>query len=267
MEVHQYHLETLAKIIAAQGGMDLVADHPKCTILQFDAWWSLSTGLRYFSSPRFLPQPEAEPEILSTQFQHQIYEIPRGFRTFVMEGKWSSSTVEILIRLAYVYQRRKLQRDESGCIVGLPHTAQPVWRTFQEACPALDAPGAGNEKLLALSLVLYCGIGFDSAPVSSNGGLASRGALTKILTLCELPSESSDEVSLLFWVWMVTICAWHNASGNGFLPPGVDLLLKLRQRFVNVEDWDAAKEILEAFFWNDKLSELCKAKFEGTCLG
>ncbi|KIW23724.1 uncharacterized protein PV07_11902 [Cladophialophora immunda] len=262
LEVHQYHLETLSKIITAQGGMHLVADHPQCTILQFDAWWSLSTGLRYFSSPLSLPQPEAEPETLSARFRDQIREVPMGFHHFILAGKWSLSTVEILIRLAYVYHRGKLERDAAGRIVGLPNTARPVWRTFQEACPALDAPGASREKLLALALVLYCGIGFDSAPVSSNGGLASRGALTKILTADELPSESPEEESFLFWVWMVTICAWHNASGSGFLPPGIDLLLRLRRRFADVEDWKAAKEILEGFFWNEKLSELCRLKFE-----
>ncbi|OAP59263.1 hypothetical protein AYL99_06561 [Fonsecaea erecta] len=277
MEVHQYHLETLSKIITAQGGMHLVADHPQCTILQFDAWWSLSTGLRYFSSPLALPQPEADPEIVSTQFRHQIQDVPVGFHPFILAGKWATSTVDILARLAYVYRRGgKLERDETGRLIGgggLPNTAYPVWRTFQEACPALDAPGNPPEKLLALAMVLYCGIGFDSAPVSSNGGLASRGALTKIFTTMddELSHESSssstedeneDEERFLFWVWMVTICAWHNAANSGFLPPGIDLLHRLRRRFVSVKDWGGARDILDAFFWNDKLSELCRIRFD-----
>ncbi|KIW84084.1 hypothetical protein Z517_03330 [Fonsecaea pedrosoi CBS 271.37] len=285
LSVHQYHLETLSKIVKAQGGIHLVADHPQCTILQFDAWWSLSTGLRYFSSPLSLPQPEAEPERLSSRFRDQIHEVPVGFHRFILDGKWSASTVEILIRLAYVYQRGgKVERNEAGRIIGLPITAQPVWRTFQEACPALDAPGADLEKLLALALVLYCGIGFDSAPVSSNGGLASRGALTKLLTLDESSSSSSssssslptrspsplpqstkspDDEPFVFWIWMVAICAWHNASNSGFLPPGIDLLQRLRRKFVKVGDWKTAQDLLEPFFWNDKLSELCRPRFDG----
>lgn len=34
VKAHQYHLEILAQIVAAQGGLERVADHPRCTILQ-----------------------------------------------------------------------------------------------------------------------------------------------------------------------------------------------------------------------------------------
>ncbi|OAL26176.1 hypothetical protein AYO22_04354 [Fonsecaea multimorphosa] len=276
LEVHQYHLETLSKIITAQGGMHLVADHPQCTIMQFDAWWSLSTGLRYFSSPPALPLQRPE-DTVGSRFRDQIHKVPSGFHCFILAGKWPTSTVEILVRLAYVYERQrrgKLARDPAGRIIGLPNTAGlPVWRTFQEACPALDAPHTSREKLVALAMVLYCGIGFETAPVSSNGGLASRGQLTRIFTTDELSREDDDdnndddddegeEKPFLFWVWMVTICAWHNASGSGFLPPGIDLLRRLRRRFRDVKDWDAAGGILEKFFWNGTLSELCRPRFE-----
>jgi hypothetical protein len=97
-----------------------------------------------------------------------------GFHTFILGGTLSTSVVKILIRLAYVYRRTNLERDAPGRFNGLPYTARPVFRTFQEACPALDGTGASKEKLLAMAIVLHCRIGFDSAPISSNGGSAAR---------------------------------------------------------------------------------------------
>lgn len=114
-----------------------------------------------------------------------------------------------------------------------------------------------------MAILLYCGIGFDSAPISSNGGLAARAELSKTLKQYAWESDSREEEKhALLWIWMVTICAWHKASGNGLLPPGVELLQKLRQEFGSIKGWKDAAKILETFFWNEKLSALCMAEFE-----
>lgn len=199
---------------------------------------------------------------ISTRFRDQIHQIPTGFHAFILDGTLSASIVEVIIRLAFVYRRTNLKRDASGHIIGLPYTARPVFSTFHEACPALDVPGPSKEKFLAMAIVLYCGIGFDSAPISSNGGLAARAELSKVLKQYARESDSQEEKRVLFWIWMVTICAWHSASGNRLLPPGVELLRKLRREFRNVKGWKDAEEILETFFWNKDLSGLSMAEFE-----
>lgn len=147
----------------------------------------------------------------------------------------------------------------------MPYTDRPVSRTFQEACPALDAADASKEKLLAMAIVIYCGVGFDSAPVSSNAGLASRTELSRMLLQYEWEPESRDEVSwvsCLFWMWMVAISSWQTSSGRGLLPRGVELLLMLQRRFERVKEWTAVEDILVAFPWNERLTTLCKAEFE-----
>lgn len=189
-------------------------------------------------------------------------EIPKGFHKFILDGTWSTSTVEIIFRLSYIYSRTKVERDALGHIVGLPYTSQAVCRTFQEACPALDATGPSQEKLLALAVVVYCGIGFDSAPIASNGGLASRAELTKMLKQYTWESDMPEQEDFMLWIWAITICAWRSASGNSLLPPGLELFWKLRQRFRQVKEWKDGETILINFFWNEKLSELCAAEFE-----
>ncbi|KAK5046069.1 hypothetical protein LTR84_008526 [Exophiala bonariae] len=257
MRAHHYHLEVLAKIVAAQGGLERVADHPKCTISQFDAWWSLSTGSRFFSTPQYLPQPAASAEVMSTRYRDEIKDLPSGFQAVILNGAFSSSIIEILIRLTFVYRKACLERDARGNLVGLPYTARPVWRTFQEACPALDAPGPDTEKLLALAVVLYCGIGFDSAPISSNGGLAARAELFKLLKQDTPPSASTqEEHHFHFWIWVVTICAWQTPSGSGLLPPGIELLRVLRERFPSLTEPRAAEHALGMFFWKKRLTGL-----------
>ncbi|KIW13060.1 hypothetical protein PV08_08247 [Exophiala spinifera] len=264
MKAHQYHLEILSRIITAQGGIETVSDHPKCTILQFDSWWSLSTGLRFFSRPQLLLEREGASisAVPSRSSAYQLGEVPRGFHKFILDGTWLPSTVEIIIRLSYVYSRSKLERDASEHIIGLPYATQPVRRTFQEACPALDATGQSQEKLLALAIVVYCGLGFDSAPIASNGGLASRAELTKMLKQYTWECDTPEQEDFMFWIWAVTICAWRSASGNSLMSPGLELFWKLRQKYRQVKEWNDGEAILVKFFWNKKLSELFAAEFE-----
>lgn len=194
--------------------------------------------------------------MILTRYRDQIDNIPIGFQAVILDGTFSSSIIETVIRLTFVYRRKRLERDAQGNIVGLPYTARPVCRTFQEACPALDAPGPNKEKFLALAVVLYCGIGFDSAPISSNGGLAARAELFKMLKQYVWDSDKQEEDNLHFWIWVVTICAWQNPAGNGLLRPGVELLQMLREGFPNLKQWNAAEDILKKFFWNRRLTGL-----------
>jgi len=196
------------------------------------------------------------------KFRDELQKIPAGFRALILKGRLSASLVEVIIRLTFVYQRTKLERAPSGLIIDLPYSTQPVFRTFQEACPALDATGPSKEKLTTMAILLYCGIGFDSAPISSNGGLAARAELLKMYKLYEWEPQLSEEKELLFWIWIVTICSWQKASGRGLLPPGIELLRNLWQGSGNLKEWKDAEAILQKFFWNQRLSELCIVEFE-----
>src|SRR4051794_36629167 len=113
-------------LIETRGKEDLISNASVFPSCRFDAWWSLSTGLRFFSTPQYRPQPVASNELMSTRYRDEINDIPSGFQVIILSGTSSSSIIEIIIRLTFVYRKTSLERDAQGHLVGLPYTARPV---------------------------------------------------------------------------------------------------------------------------------------------
>ena len=175
-----------------------------------------------------------------------VQSLPLGFRKLAEDGRLSVPTVEVLCRLALYSQDPLLLERLSNDNEALS--------TFEEACPALKSPSMTIEKLLCLTVLVYCGLAFCTrwSDLNVSPSLVVRRRVLEI-SLEEMGHvDDGTELSCLKWMWLVAIESWREKD-DCYTLNGLQMLAHFRERFVET-GWDDVERTLHLFMWGGKFS-------------
>ena len=177
-----------------------------------------------------------------------IQSLPFGFRKLAEDGRLSAPTVEVLCRLTLYAQDpwslERLSNDDEAL------------STFEEACPALKSPTMTIEKLLCLTILVYCSLAFCThwSDLNASPSLVVRRRVLES-SLEEFGHvDDSTELSCLKWMWLVAIESWKEKD-DCYAVNGLHMLARFRERYAETT-WHDVERTLQLFMWDDKLSML-----------
>ena len=175
-----------------------------------------------------------------------VQSLPLGFRKLAEDGCLSVPTVEVLCRLAlYAQDPSSLERLS---------TDNEAVSTFEEACPALKSPSMAIEKLLCLTILVYCGLAFSTqwSDLNASPSLVVRRRVLKT-SLEEFGHvDDGTELSCLKWMWLVAIESWRERD-DCYALNGLRMLALFRDRFVETA-WHDVERTLDLFMWGGRFS-------------
>lgn len=228
----------------------------------------MATGSTMFPGERrpyspIYPEHPFPPKLLLA-----ISTLPSGFENLAMNRLLSFDTLQLLFRATdrtrtdiHVLRRKQAERRRMS---------RP-WNDFWEACPAfgmLDDQGCNLlEKLICLTLIVYCCLAFDDVRSVNNVLRGARAELSqKIASLHPphppdvLPELARVQLDCHLWMWTVTIDAWRVSSpfsarhGPSLSPDGMHLFRQLLNKYpAQARELAALKHVTAQFLWTAEL--------------
>ena len=262
---HETHKQSLLPLVTACGGLEKLGfdGRAKCHVLQWDAFWALnsSIGKTLFSESDTVYEPVYPDLSLESKVAAQVHNLPSGFQRLIEQDRLTADLIEVLSRTVDASDLLEKQ----GYVVDSNETFKSGPRRYADflgACPYLGAASSPDdepplEKLITLSLILYCCNAFSPARVITVMYGGSRQKVTKDLLRWCTGEEDETEHPVKIWIWMTTVDSWRKAD-NTLLPQGRELFKALKKRYLGEmtakETWD----IMETFFVDQKFLSRCQ---------
>ena len=253
------HKNSLKPLITSAGGFEAMdqGNLIKNTALHWESFWAMSAGIPTVfpdAYPTYVPHYPSYP--FNDELAHAVSKLPPGFQLLAQHRKLASDVIDVLIRAVDIehlnVSRIKSRQHDASSFIARRYSG------FWEACPCLqrvdDADGRPDlEKLIVLSLMLYCFHALSPERIATTMYRATRARLTADVSR-RLPCSEHEQYVLL-WVWMNAVDACRRPDGQ-LLPSGIDVMANLRVSFPDLE-WQNLRRHLKQFFWNNAFEERC----------
>ena len=235
----------------------------------------MQTGSTIFPGERrsYVPLYPSHP--FPPELRVAISVLPSGFETLALGCVLSFDTLQVLITATDRTRQNihALRREQAA-----RRRIRRKYNDFWEACPCfgvLDDNCNVLEKLICLTLVVYCCLAFDDLRSIQNVLRGSRAELSKKIASFKpalepsvLPEVSRAATDCHIWMWVIAVDSWRVANtfasrqGPPLLPEGAALFAKLMQRYPHVKSLDLLDAIVGQFLWTVELRKSVKIFWE-----
>ena len=253
------HRNSLEPLITSAGGFEAMDQGSliKNTAMQWESFWALQAGTPTVfpdAYPTYVPHYPSYP--FNSELAHTVSKLPPGFQLLAQHRKLASDVIEVLVRAADMAHLNapsiKIRQHDASSFTARRYSG------FWDACPCLrkaDEPDGRPdlEKLIVLSLMLYCFHAFNPERIATTIYRASRARLGADVVR-RLPCNEYEQYVLL-WVWMNAVDACRGPDGH-LSQMGRGLIVGLRLSFPDLK-WRDLQRHLKQFFWNDAFDERC----------
>lgn len=139
-------------------------------------------------------------------------------------------------------------------VPGQPHATEATFQTFEDSCPCLNTKIMTFEKLLCLTIMIYCNLAFSQSSVGLQPTLAFGARRTMLIdAILAFNTDLPVEKDCMLWMFIISIRSCMNRDGT-VSPVGGLLLSRIRCQYAGLI-WSQVEFTLNTFHWDPKVDK------------
>ena len=270
-ELHWRNYRQLVRARAATSFSSERFENAPSSLVVLDSTATLESGQSMFAHVRPTYSPPHPSTSINLEDSSDIASLPRGFQILARHQLLSPPTITVLARAASIYN----SLQTSSQVLDPEPKRKWRYRDYIEACPCLGSTEVSLDRMICLTLIVYCFTGFSQARHLAYSFAGPREVLTR--DLAERSSTAFEEwnwapeikkmvrvagTNCLLWVLLVTVDSWRdgedlNAKGQTLVD---SLRATLEQQGLRVE-WDDVEALMKEFFWYEGMRQWWRSRW------